>query len=66
MNVKNAFLNDFIMKEVYVEQPGFENFHFFNHVFKLKKKYRVWFKRSTKSISFFIDNGFNYGKIISS
>ena len=22
---------------MYVEQPGFENFHFFNHVFKLKK-----------------------------
>ena len=38
MDVKNAFLNDFINEEVYVEQPpGFQSFNFPNHVFKLKK-----------------------------
>jgi hypothetical protein len=38
MDVKSAFLNGFIMKKVYVEQPwDFENFNFPNHVFKLKK-----------------------------
>ena len=38
MDVKSAFLNDFIEEEVYVEQPpGFKNFDFPNHVFKLLK-----------------------------
>lgn len=38
MNVKSAFLNEFIKKEVYVEQPlgWFENSKFSNHAFKLK------------------------------
>ena len=32
------FLNGFINEEVYVKQPpGFGNFNFPNHVFKLKK-----------------------------
>ena len=36
MDVKNAFLNDFIQKEVYVEQPlDFEDFEKPNHVYKL-------------------------------
>ena len=38
MDVKSAFLNGFIEKKVYVEQPsGFENFDFPNYVFKLLK-----------------------------
>ena len=37
MNVKSAFLNGYIMEEVYVKQsPGFENFDFPRHVYKLK------------------------------
>jgi hypothetical protein len=38
MDVKSVFLNGFIKEEIYVEQSqGFENFYFYNHVFKLKK-----------------------------
>ena len=38
MDEKSTFLNGFINEEVYVEQPpGFGNFNFPNHVFKLKK-----------------------------
>ena len=38
LNVESAFLNGFIMEEVFVEQPlGFESHEFPNHVFKLKK-----------------------------
>ena len=38
MDVKSAFLNGFIEEVVYVEQPpGFKNFKFSNHVFKLSK-----------------------------
>ena len=38
MDVKSAFLNGFIQKEVYVEQPpGFEDFEKPNHVYKLQK-----------------------------
>ncbi|XP_077221968.1 uncharacterized protein LOC143855787 [Tasmannia lanceolata] len=38
MDVKSAFLNDYIMEKVYVEQPpGFENFKFSDHVYKLDK-----------------------------
>ena len=34
MNVKSAFLNGYIMKEVYVKQPpGFENEKFIDHVY---------------------------------
>ena len=38
MDVKSAFLNGYIAKEVYVEQPpNFENHKFSDHVFKLNK-----------------------------
>nr|GEY10789.1 copia protein [Tanacetum cinerariifolium] len=38
MDVKSAFLNDFINEEVYVAQPlGFINFEKPDHVYKLKK-----------------------------
>ena len=37
MDVKIAFLNDYIMKEVYVKQPFFLNENFSNHVYKLSK-----------------------------
>lgn len=38
MDIKSAFLNDYINEEVYVKQPsGFEDFKIPSHVFKLKK-----------------------------
>jgi hypothetical protein len=38
INVKSAFLNDPIKKEVYVEQPpSFESEEYPNHVYKLHK-----------------------------
>ena len=38
MDVKSAFLNGFIMEEVYVQQPpSFEDNLYPNHVFKLQK-----------------------------
>ena len=38
MDEKSAFLNGYIMEEVYVKQlPGFENEKFPNHVYKLLK-----------------------------
>jgi hypothetical protein len=38
MDVKSVFLNGYINKEVYVEQPlGFEDDKKYNHVYKLKK-----------------------------
>ena len=68
MDVKSAFLNDFINEEVYVEQPpGFENPNFPNHVFKLSKALyglkqapRVWYERLSK---FLIEKDFNRGKV---
>ena len=55
-------------EEVYVEQPpGFQNFEFPNHVFKLTKAMyglkqapRIWYERLSK---FLLENGFNRGKI---
>ena len=67
IDMKNAFLNDFI-KEVFVEQaPDFESCNFPNHVFKLKKTFyglkqapRAWYERLRK---FLIFSGFKMGKI---
>ena len=68
MDVKSAFLNGFIIEEVYVEQPpGFTSFDFPNHVFKLKKALyglkqapRAWYDRLSK---FLLENGFEMGKV---
>ena len=68
MDVKSAFVNGFINKEIYVEQPpGFESFNFPNHVFKFKKALyglkqapRAWYERLSK---FLISSGFKMGKI---
>ena len=56
MNVKSTFLNGFITKEVYVEQPlDFEDPKLLNHVFKLRKALyglkqalRAWYERLSK------------------
>jgi len=53
MDMKSAFLNDFLNEEVYVSQPpGFEDHLYPNHVFKLKKVLyglkqapRQWYER---------------------
>ena len=38
IDVKSTFLNGYIAKKVYVEQPpNFENHDFSNHIFKLNK-----------------------------
>ena len=42
MDVKSAFLNDFIEEEVYVKQPpGFENPKFPNRVLNFRKHFTV-------------------------
>jgi len=68
MDVKSAFLNGFLNKEVYVSQPpGFINEEKPNHVFKLTKALyglkqapRPWYDRLS---TFLIENGFSRGKI---
>lgn len=38
MKIKSAFLNGYLMDEVYLKQPpGFESFEFLDHVYKLDK-----------------------------
>ncbi|KAM6587476.1 hypothetical protein CsatA_010081 [Cannabis sativa] len=67
MDVKIAFLNGYIMEEVYVSQPpGFQNHKYPNHVYKLKKALyglkqalRAWYERLS---TFLISNGFSMGK----
>ena len=40
MDVKSAFLNEFLNEKVYVKQPpSFEDCIFSDHVFKLKRLY---------------------------
>ena len=68
MDVKSAFLNEFIKEEVYVEQPpGFENVDFPQHVYKLNKALyglrqapRAWYERLS---SFLLENGFQRGNV---
>ena len=46
IDVKNAFLNGYILEEVFVAQPpGFQNHKYPDHVFKLKKG-SLWLKAS--------------------
>ena len=68
MDVKCAFLNGYIMEEVYVQQPlGFENNLYPNHVFKLQKTLyglkqalKSWYKCLRK---FLIKKVFRRGKV---
>ena len=68
MEVKSAFLNGFIQKEVYVEQPlGFEDFEKPNHVYKLQKAlyglkqvHRAWYERLSK---FLMEKRFSRGSV---
>ncbi|WVZ83013.1 hypothetical protein U9M48_030204 [Paspalum notatum var. saurae] len=68
MDVKSAFLNGFIKKEVYVRQPpSFEHPKFPNRVFKLQKALyglkqapRAWYERLRK---FLVDQGFQMGSV---
>ncbi|KAH9750253.1 hypothetical protein KPL71_013814 [Citrus sinensis] len=67
MDVESAFLNGYIMEEVYVKQPpGFENEKFPDYVYKLSKALyglkqapRAWYDRLKK---FLLDNDFSMGK----
>jgi hypothetical protein len=68
MDVKSAFLNGYINKEVYIEQPpGFEDGKKPNHVYKLKKTLygskqapRAWYERLT---DFLLSKGFIMDKV---
>ena len=68
MDVKSAFLNSFIQKEVYFEQPlGFESFDYSNHVFKLSKDLyglkqspRAYYERLRNVL---LEKGFSKGKV---
>jgi hypothetical protein len=68
MDVKSAFLNGPIKKEVYVEQPpNFEDSEYPNHVYKLSKALyglkqapRAWYECLR---DFLITNGFKVGKV---
>lgn len=59
VDVKSAFLNGYLKREVYVKQPpGFKSNKFFDHVcnlnkalYGLKQAPRAWFERLSK-ISF--------------
>ena len=67
MDVKSAFLNGYIVEEIYVKQPpGFENEKFSNNVYKLSKVLyglkqapKAWYDRLSK---FLLENGFSMGK----
>ena len=66
MDVKCAFLNGYLNEEVFVEQPkGFQNYHFPNHVLRLKKALyglkqapRVWYDQLTH---YLLDRRFKKG-----
>ena len=63
MDVKCAFLNDYLNEKVFVEQPkGFEDPYFLDHVLRLKKALyglkqalRAWYDRLTQ---YLLDRGF--------
>jgi hypothetical protein len=67
MDVKSAFINGPIKKEVYVEQPpGFEDSEYPTHVYKLSKAFyglkqalRAWYECLR---DFILTNGFKFGK----
>ena len=47
VDVKSAFLNGYILEEVYVVQPfGFQNHKYLDDLYKLEKSY-LWFKTSS-------------------
>jgi hypothetical protein len=68
MDVKSAFLNDYINEEVYVQEPpSFEDYKKPNHVYKLKKVLyglkqapRAWYDRLR---DFLLSKGFIMGKV---
>jgi hypothetical protein len=68
MEVKSAFLNGYINKEIYVEQPpGFEDDKKPDHMYKLKKALyglkqapRAWYERLR---DFLLSKGFMMGKV---
>jgi hypothetical protein len=68
MDVKSAFLNGYISKEVYVEQPpSFDDYKKPNHVYKLKKALyglkqapRAWYERLR---DFLLSKGFIMKKV---
>jgi hypothetical protein len=68
MDVKSAFLNGFINKLVYVDQPpGFEDPRYPNHVYRLSKALyglkqapRAWYERLR---DFLIEKGFTIRKV---
>jgi hypothetical protein len=68
MDVKSAFLNGYINKLVYVEQPpDFEDEKKPNHVYKLRKTFyglkqapRAWYERLR---NFLLSKGFIMGKV---
>jgi hypothetical protein len=68
MDVKSAFLNDYINEEVYVEQPSeFEDDKKPNHVYKLKKALyglkqacKAWYERLRYCL---LSKGFKMGKV---
>ncbi|KAI9185828.1 hypothetical protein LWI28_011102 [Acer negundo] len=63
MDVKSVFLNGFLQKEVFVEQPkGFVDAHHLNYVYRLKRALyglkqapRAWYERLTQ---FLVDNDY--------
>ena len=67
MDVKSAFLNEFLNEEVFIEQPkGFQDPHFPNHVLRLKKALyglkqapKAWYDRFT---TYLLDHGFKRGQ----
>jgi hypothetical protein len=68
LDVKSAFLNDYINEEVYIEQsPGFKDDKKSNHAYKLKKALyglkqtpRAWYERLR---DFLLSKGFIMGKV---